>query len=211
MPDQVDADFLRDFRNLILTEVAKGKKFIIITGGGKLCRRYNQAAEEIKSMTNEELDWLGIAVTRLNAEFVRLLFGSEAEGKIVLDPKSFDFAKPVVLAGGWKPGSSTDLMAVQLAKNIGGKKVINLSNIDYVYDSDPRKNPAAKKLEKISWAEYRRVSPKDWDPGLNSPFDPIASALAEKEGMEVVIMNCKPINNLESYLNGKKFKGTVIS
>lgn len=79
MPDQVDADFLRDFRNLILTEVDKGKKFIIITGGGKLCRRYNQAAEEIKSMTNEELDWLGIAVTRLNAEFVRLLFGSEAE------------------------------------------------------------------------------------------------------------------------------------
>jgi uridylate kinase len=46
---------------------------------------------------------------------------------------------------------------------------------------------------------------------MNTPFDPIASGLAEREGIEVTIMNGKPISNLENYLEGKKFQGTVIS
>jgi uridylate kinase len=52
--------------------------------------------------------------------------------------------------------------------------------------------------------------PVEWNPGLNSPFDPIASKMAEGEEMEVVIMNGKPIDNLAKYLNGEKFLGTVI-
>ena len=97
------------------------------------------------------------------------------------------------------------------AKTVGAKKIINLSNTDYVYDSDPKKNPQAKKIEKISWADYRALIPKEWNPGLNSPFDPIASEMAQKEGMQVIIMNGKPIDNLAKYLNGEKFSGTIIS
>jgi uridylate kinase len=97
-----------------------------------------------------------------------------------------------------------------IAKNVGAKKVINLSNTDYVYDSDPKINRDAKKIEKISWAEYRKLIPKEWNPGLNSPFDPMASEMAEKENMEVIIMNGKPIDNLANYLNGDKFFGTII-
>ena len=97
------------------------------------------------------------------------------------------------------------------AKNIGAKKIINLSNTDYVYDSDPKKNPNAKKIEQISWKDYRALIPAEWNPGLNSPFDPIASKMSEEEGIEVVIMNGKPIDNLANYLDGKKFLGTVIS
>ena len=98
-----------------------------------------------------------------------------------------------------------------IAKNLGAKKLINLSNIDYVYDSDPKKNPNAKKIEQISWAEYRKIIPKEWISGLNSPFDPTASEIAEKEGIQVIIMNGKPIDNLAKCLNGEKFLGTVIS
>ena len=36
------------------------------------------------------------------------------------------------------------------------------------------------------------------------------SEIAEKEGMEVIIMNGKPIDNLAKYLNGEEFKGTII-
>jgi uridylate kinase len=97
-----------------------------------------------------------------------------------------------------------------VAKNVGAKKIINLSNIDYVYDSDPKINPNAKKIKKISWVEYRKLIPVEWNPGLNSPFDPIASKMAEEEGMEVVIMNGKPIENFIRCLDGKKFLGTVI-
>jgi uridylate kinase len=115
------------------------------------------------------------------------------------------------LGGGWKPGNSTDLCAVSIAKTIGAKKVINLSNIDHVYDSDPKKNPNAKKIEKMSWVDYRKLIPSEWNPGLNSPFDPIASKLAEEGEIEVVIMNGKPIENFRKCLNGEEFQGTTIS
>ena len=73
-------------------------------------------------------------------------------------------------------------MRLEGAKTVGARKIINLSNTDYVYNSDPKINPNAKKIEKISWTEYRKLIPKEWNPGLNSPFDPIASEMAEKEG-----------------------------
>ncbi len=212
IPDNLDTGFLKDFKKLILSCVTQGKKFVIITGGGKLCRRYNEAAYEISKLPNDDLDWLGIYSTRFNAEFLRLILGREfVEEKIILDPTlPMDFTKPIILGGGWKPGNSTDFAAVMVATQLGAKKVINLSNTDYVYDSDPKKNPLAKKLENISWVDYRALIPKEWNPGLNSPFDPVASEIAEKEGIEVVIMNGKPIDNLENYLKGEKFLGTVI-
>ena len=97
-----------------------------------------------------------------------------------------------------------------IAKNSGAKKIINLSNTDYVYDSDPKINKDAKKIEKISWAEYRKLIPTEWNPGLNSPFDPVASELAEREGISVMTMNGKPIDNLKNFLEGKEFLGTTI-
>ena len=212
VPDNVDVSFLKDFKALILSQINKDKKFIIITGGGKVCRRYQDALKEISNPSNEDLDWLGIYATQFNAEFLRLNFEGFTNSEIITDPTAkVEFNKPIVIGAGWKPGCSTDLDAIILAKNVGAKKVINISNIDYVYDSDPKVNPNAKKIENISWAEYRSIIPKEWNPGLNSPFDPIASKMAEEEGIEVVIMNGKPIDNLAKCLNGEKFLGTVIS
>ncbi|MEI6580998.1 MAG: UMP kinase [bacterium] len=212
IPDQIDTDFLKEFKELILSQVEQGKKFAIVTGGGKLCRRYNDGLKHIIDSSNEELDWLGIATTRLNAEFVRIIFGDKAFDKIIMNPEVIpDMNKPIIIGGGWKLGNSSDMAAVFLAKNTGAKKIINLSNTDYVYDSDPKINPEAKKIEKISWQDYRKLIPRDWNPGLNSPFDPIASKMAEEEGIEVIIMNGKPIDNLRKCLDGEQFLGTIIS
>ena len=73
-----------------------------------------------------------------------------------------------------------------------------------------RKIQRQKKIEKISWANYRKLIPEEWNPGLNSPFDPIASKLADESKMEVIIMNGKPIDNLRKCLDGEGFQGTVI-
>jgi len=211
VPDEVDVEFLRDFKKIILSEISREKKFIIITGGGKICRKYQIAAKEISNPSDDDLDWIGIASLRLNAQLLRVIFRDYTHPKIIKNPlEPIDFDMPIVVGSANEPGHSTDWDAVMVAKNVGAKKVINLSNTDYVYDSDPKINKDAKKIEKISWEEYRKLIPKEWNPGLNSPFDPIASEIAEKEGMEVVIMNGKPIDNLLNYLNGEKFLGTVI-
>jgi len=211
IPEEIDVEFLKEFRDLILSKISEGKKFVIITGGGKICRKYNKAAEEISSVENDELDWLGIYSTRFNAEFLKVLFGQNVSKDIIVNPNlPLLFDKSIIVGGGWKPGNSTDLVATLIAKNVGAKTVINLSNTDYVYDKDPNKNADAKKIEKISWAEYRALIPAEWNPGLNSPFDPIASKMAQEEGMTVMTMNGKPINNLANALDGKDFRGTTI-
>lgn len=212
VPDNVDAKFLREFVGLILKHVEAGKKFVIITGGGKVCRRYQDAAKEIREMSADELDWIGIHSTRLNAQFLRVLFGDQAEPEIILDPSlPLEMKKPIVLGGGWQPGFSTDHDAVVLAKQLGAKRIINLSNIDYAYDKDPKQYPDAKKIENISWAEYRELIPKEWNPGLSTPFDPVASQLAQAYGIEVAIINGRNIENLEKCLEGQEFLGTRIA
>ncbi|MFA6300829.1 MAG: UMP kinase [Candidatus Paceibacterota bacterium] len=211
VPEEIDIDFLKDFKKLILSETAKNKKFFIITGGGKICRKYQSAATELSNPSSEDLDWIGIASLKLNAELLRVIFGEDAHGKVISDPSSqFSFDKPIVIGSAFGPGRSTDWDAVEGAKNLGAKKIINLSNTDYVYDSDPEINPNARKIEQISWEGYRALIPSEWSPGLNSPFDPIASKIAEEEGMTVVMLNGKPVDNLAKYLKGENFLGTII-
>lgn len=211
IPGEIDSQFLKDFKELILSQVAQGKKFVIITGGGKICRKYQEVAKNLSTPSDDDLDWIGIASLRLNAELLRVVFGEYAHETVINDlSQPLSFNKPIVIGAAYEPGKSSDLDAVLAACTLKAKKVINLSNTDYVYDSDPKINPDAKKIEKISWAEYRALIPKDWNPGLSSPFDPIASEMAESEGMQVMIMNGKPIDNLVKCLNNEKFLGTTI-
>ena len=212
VPEEIDIDFLKSFKALILEHVAKGKKFVIITGGGKVNRKYNNAAKELTNPSDEDLDWIGIAALKLNAEFLRVILAEYANKKVVDNlSNKFSFEKSVVVGSAYEPGKSSDWDAVEAAKTVGAKKIINLSNTDYVYDSNPKINPNAKKIEQISWAEYRKIIPKEWTSKLDSPFDPIASSVAEEEGITVITMNGKIIDNLNKCLNGEKFIGTIIS
>lgn len=208
----IDWEFLKKFRQLILQLIKQGNKFYFITGGGRTSRNYVSAAKKVVKITNEDLDWLGIHATRLNAHLLRTIFREQAHPQIIKSPTFHIFSKEsVVVASGWKPGWSTDYVATVLAQEYDIKTIINLSNIDYVYDKDPRKFPDAKKIEKINWQDFRKIVGDKWDPCLSAPFDPIASQKSEKLGLEVVIMNGKNIGNLKNYFNNKKFVGTVIS
>ena len=116
----------------------------------------------------------------------------------------------VVIASGYRPGASTDLRAVQIANLVGAKKVINLSNIDYVYTADPRTDDSAEKIEDISWSDFRAIIPDEWDPGLSAPFDPVAAKTADESGIEVAIINGNHETALADYIAGEEFVGTKI-
>lgn len=213
VPDQIDTEFLSRFRSLILRKIDEGLSFYIVTGGGKLARRYQDAATAARGeLTREDIDWLGIHSTRLNAHLFRALFKEHAQPKLVKNPtKHVTGRYPVIVGAGWRPGNSTDLCAVETARKLGAKKMVNLSNIDYVYTDDPRKNPDATKIEKIGWKDFRALIPAEWDPGLSAPFDPVAAREAEAMRLEVAVMNGHNLDEFEKYLDGKEFVGTVIS
>lgn len=211
VPDHIDTVFLRQFKEVIEKEVETGKRFILITGGGKTCRRYQAAAKEVIDMSNAELDWLGIYSTRFNAELVRILFRDLAHEEGVYDPhKEITWTKPLLFSAGWEPGGSTDMDAVLFAKKYGAQTLINLTNADHVYDKDPKKFDDAKPLQEVSWSEYRDIIPKKWISGMNTPFDPTASKMAEDAGIEVAVINGEKPKELKNYLDGKPFQGTRI-
>jgi len=215
VPDQIDTLFLADFRNFIERQITfGGKRFIIIAGGGKTARKYQEAATSVSELDPEDLDWMGIHATRLNGHLLRTIFREVAYPEIVTNPDEItDVPKDasLIIAAGYRPGASTDLRAVEIAVNSCAKKVINLSNIDYVYSADPRKDSSAEKIENISWEDFRKLIPNEWDPGLSSPFDPVAAKKAEENDMEVAIINGCKLSELEKYLDGEEFIGTKIS
>lgn len=210
--DGIDTQFLKEFKELILSFVEEGERFIIICGGGAICRHYQSAAQEIGPLTSDDIDWLGIHSTHLNAQLVRTIFGEHAHLKLVTHyTEEEPISEPIAVGAGWKPGHSTDFDAVMLAKKYGSNLVINLSNIDQVFDKDPRQFPDAKPIGKISWDEFRKIVGSEWKPGLNTPFDPVASKEAHEAGIKVVILNGKNLPNLKNFLEGKGFIGSEIS
>lgn len=212
VPDAIATSFLTELRALILKEIQKGKQFAIITGGGKTARRYQEAAHAVYPLSRDDLDWLGIHATRLNAQLVRNIFNDVAHPRVIKDPTlPITATEPVIVAAGWKPGCSTDYDAVIIAHNIGAQKIVNLSNIDYIYTADPKKDPGATPIFHIGWGAFRKLIPDTWDPGLSSPFDPIAAREAEKFNIEVASINGEKLPEFEKYLAGEAFIGTIIS
>jgi len=217
VPKRIDWKFLKKFRELIVSEIKKGKRFAIITGGGYAAREYAQAAGKVTKLTREDLDWLGIHTTRLNAHLIKTIFRQYANPRINKNPRTkedltthFDNGEGIMVAAGWKPGWSTDYVATIIAERLGAKKLINLSNIKYACDKDPKKYPDAKIIKEINWKNFRRIVGNRWDPGLNMPFDPVASKLAQENKLEVIIAEGKNLNNLKNILEERKFVGTVI-
>lgn len=210
-PDLPDPSFVKAFVALVTKRVQKGRRFIIVTGGGKTCRNYQNALAAVRKVSDTDNDWMGIFTTRFNAEFVRLAFGKLAEGEVAVHfGKKVKFTKPVMLAAGEEPGHSTDFDAVLLAKMFGAKHVVNVSNVDHVYTADPRKVPSAKPLPRLSWNEYLALLPKKWKPGLSSPFDMKAAALAKQARLTVAIVNGAKLAEVAKAIDGKPFDGSVI-
>jgi uridylate kinase len=211
VPNEINIKFLSLFKNIIEKKIKENKKFIIIVGGGKTARSYQNAAKALTKVSNEDLDWLGIHATRINAHLLLTIFRKYAYFRIIKNPKEkISFKEKILIAAGWKPGFSTDYDAVLLAKTYGSDTIINLTNVDYVYDKDPNKFKFAKPFKEISWKDYLKLIEQKWIPGMSAPFDPIASKLSQKFKFKVIILNGRKLKNLENYLENKNFTGTII-
>jgi uridylate kinase len=210
----IDTKFLNELNTFIRSQLAKhpNRQFFLVIGGGAVARHYRDAGVQVlhRELTPDDLDWLGIQATRLNAQLIRSVFQDIAHPNII---RNYDIIrKPkesVVVAAGWKPGWSTDYCAILLCEDYGAKKVINISNVQQVYDKDPNEYKDAKPYSAISWKSFRAMVGDKWTPGLHTPFDPIAAKSAEDLDVSVVVVG-KDFSNIESYLEGKEFLGTVI-
>ncbi|MCF7928712.1 MAG: UMP kinase [Spirochaetales bacterium] len=215
-PETVDTEFLTDFLGALreyLFEDAS-RRIVLVIGGGAPARQYQnayRALQKKESVEHDNLDRIGIAATRLNAELIRSLLADLCFDPVVTDPTAeLGFQGRVLVGAGWKPGFSSDYDAVILAERLEVSRVINLSNIAKVYSADPKIDPEARPLDRLEWNELRSLVGDTWNPGSNLPFDPVATKRAAELGIELVIASGRDIPNLKHLLRKEPFEGTII-
>ncbi len=212
VPEQIDVQFIRELEKLVNYFTNDGYQIVLVIGGGKTCRHYQNAAREFDNVTNTDLDWIGIKTIRLNCELLLRIFSDiDVHGDVIEKWEEVEgITNQLIIVGAYEPGCSSDKDAVEMARVMGAKRVINFSNTSHVYSADPRTNPDAEKFTELLWSEYRNLVPTEWTAGMSAPFDPIAAQLAEESGIDVAILGAS-VENLENYLKGKDYKGTIIS
>ena len=214
-----DIEFLKKFRGFILAQAKKGKRFVIVVGGGRPCRMYQKAAREVLGDRKKDidLDWIGIQSTKTNALFMAKIL-KEVSFPQILDHEPgkkeinafLGSGKKVLMVSGWEPGWSTDHVAFQCARIFGAKVVISASDEQFVCDKDPRKFPDAKAIPDITWAEYQKLIPSKWTPGLSTPVDPKAARLAKKIGLTVKKIKGTDIESFRKAVEDEPIEGTTL-
>lgn len=219
-PEGPDAAFLSAFVALVHEhlDASPERRLILVVGGGGAARSWQRAYREVcvareagGPQDHDAQDWIGIMATRLNAQLVKAVLGELCPQDVAIDPTALTiFMGRVLVAAGWKPGFSTDYDAVLLAERFGAARVLNLSNIAKVYTADPRLDPAAKPIDAIAWADFQALVGTEWSPGVNLPFDPVATKKAAELGLSVICAAGRDLANLRRILEGEEFEGTRI-
>ncbi len=211
VPDDVDDNFLLDFKKLI--DSHKDKKFVVVCGGGSSARRYISAFRKLGLGLRDQSEE-GIAITRFHAGFMSRFFGSEANEEI---PRNMKQVKGllrknrVVFCGAlrWKDNNTSDGNAAQLAGYLGCS-FINLTNVAGLYNKDPSLK-GAKFIPRISWKDFLKIAKEiKYEAGQHFVLDLIAAKEIMKKGIDCYIVGS--LKAVDSVLLGKsRFGGTLIS
>jgi uridylate kinase len=210
IPDKINTKFLKEFKKLIEKNISK-YKFIVVCGGGSLARKY---IEGLKDKSNEYQGAGGIAATRANAKFMSCFFNQDPKKMIPISLKEIKkeiTKRDIVISGAidFKPNQTTDSNAAEIAANL--KAIfVNLTNVDGLYNKNPKKYKDAKFISEISWKEiYKMANSMKFEPGQHFVLDQISSKIIMENHVPTYILGTS-IKNLECFLKEKKFKGTTI-
>lgn len=215
---RIDFNYLDRLANLLKSFIDKGDKFIIVVGGGYVCREYQKLMKENKAdISDLNLDYIGIASINLNAEMVRSYLSELAEERIVRyadydEGKEINFSKGILVCAANNPGHSSDVDSVIVANKIGSKVIFRLTDVDGIYDKDPSENKDAVKFGSLTWDKYFDViGVGDFVPGGHYPIDPIASRMSKEAGIVFKIMKGENLQDLDKAIREEDFDGTIVS
>ncbi len=207
-----DIKFLKNIARVL----RKSKnEFGIVTGGGNTARSYARAARELGA-SEYDADSVAIIATKQNAHVLIAALGDIAHPNV---PMTFERARmdlggkrKVVVMGGTIPGITTDSDSALLAEAVGAKRLVNISNVEGIYDSDPRTNPRAKKFSRLTYNQLiaLAVESDKRKAGTHFVFDMLACKLIARSGIETHFVSCRNMKDIENAIEGKKHSGTVV-
>lgn len=212
----IDPKVITEIAGQIKKIVDGGIELAITVGGGNIFRGLAGAAE---GMDRAQADYIGMLATVMNA--LALQEGLERTGvdtrvqsainmQEVAEPyirrraeRHLEKERVVIFAGGTgNPYFTTDTTAALRACEIGAEAILKATQVDGIYDSDPRTNPDAQKFDEIS---YLDVLAKE----LNV-MDSTATSLCKDNNIPIIVFNLHKQGNIDRVLRGEHV-GTIVS
>ena len=209
LSDEANIDFLKRLAVLI-KKVGKQYRLFVIVGGGTIARRYIQLGREL-GFDEDTLDLVGIDVTRVNARIIANLLGvsNKEIPKTTDEALSLDF--PIMVMGGTDPKHSTDTVGAELAEKTHAVRFVNATNVDGIYDKDPKKFQDARQLKEVTIDHLIAQYGTTWGAaGKNIFMDEPALAIIKRAKIPTFVVNGKRLDQLEKAMLGKPFDGTTI-
>ena len=209
LSDEANVDFLRQLASL-LKKVAKEYRLFVIIGGGAIARRYIQLGRELK-FDEDTLDLIGIDVTRVNARIMTNLLGVSNKEIPRTTDEALGLKYPIIVMGGTDPKHSTDTVGAELAEKTHAARFVNATNVDGIYDKDPKKFKDARQLKEVTIDQLIAQYGTTWGAaGKNIFMDEPALAIIKRAKIPTFVVNGKRLDQLEKALTGKPFDGTTI-
>jgi uridylate kinase len=209
LSDEADALFLKKLTALF-KKISQDYKLFVIVGGGNIARRYIQLGREL-GFDEDTLDLIGIDVTRVNARIITNLLGVSNKDIPHTTKDALQLTFPIIVMGGTDPKHSTDLVGAELAEKTQAVRFVNATNVDGIYNKDPKKYKDAKQLKEISIDELIAKYGTTWDAaGKNIFMDEPALGIIQRAKIPTFIVNGKRLDQLENALLGQSFDGTTI-
>lgn len=213
VPGEDDVRFLRDLCT-VLRDVSHKARMFAVTGGGRIARYYIETGREL-GIPEPRLDDLGIGITRMNAR----LLGAALKGRANPEPAA-SYAEAarlsrryaIVLMAGTRPGHTTDRVSASLARFVGAARIVNATSVDGVYSADPRKDPEARRLDRISFEDLVRLSGEGHRAaGPSMVFDPVAARVLARDRIPLSVVRGRDLGSLRDAILGRPFRGTLVS
>ena len=186
----------------VLKEIARYARLYVV-GRGRGGQEYIAAARQV-GCSETAADEVGIAVTRLNALLLAgglgdaacpLIAGSQAEAM------AFGATGRIVLMGGVTPAQTTDAVAAVLAERCGAALMVNLTSVDGIYTADPRIDPAAERLDRLTPEKLLEiVGTGSLMAGANTVIDMIAAKVIQRSGIPLLVIDGRDPDNLSKAL-----------
>lgn len=202
----MDERLIREYGKMLNDVHGRGHRLAVVTGGGRQARSYIEAARRLGG-TEAVCDQIGILVSKINALTLISCVGDAASPTV---PKTlweavyiFQSGR-IAISGGLSPAQSTNAVAALIAEAVRADVLIHLTDVDGVYDKDPKRFPDAKKMDRISIGELRSlISPTGIQAGGYILMDPTALGVIERSKLKVRVASGLDPWNVERIIGGE--------
>jgi len=209
LSNDIDHTFFKELQRFI-DELIENYKVYLIIGGGTTARTYIKLGRN-QEFSEENLDWIGIHSTRLNAMFLSILLTNKIKQIPETTDQALQITDPLVIMGGTTPGHSTDFVGAELAAKENAMVFIIATNVDGVYDKDPNKHKDACFLKEISIESLLSQYGNSWDSaGKNTVIDGPALQKIKDYQIPTAVVDGRNIKEMKNIINNTSFHGTKI-